>query len=55
MKKEVIPPRVVIRNEEIKSIETWHIIDGKWRNIAQRYEDGIRKFYTDGILEEREG
>ncbi len=33
-----------------KQIEIWHTINGKWVHIQQFTKDGVRKYYTDGVL-----
>jgi len=38
-------------NRNIQEIGIWHIIDGKWAHIHQRYIDGHTEYYTNGKLE----
>lgn len=41
------------KNGEINTVCMWHVIDGKWRHIAQTFDkDGKVLMYTDGSLQE---
>jgi hypothetical protein len=32
------------------TIEIWHPIGGKWVHLVQTIKDGIRQYFTDGVL-----
>ena len=40
----------VTTNNNIKSIDLWHPIDGKWTHIVQEFSEDP-KFYTNGKKE----
>lgn len=40
---------LVIRDNVVVGLESWHSIDGKMRHLLQEVQDDVLVFYVDGV------